>query len=120
MTFITMGKFILPMVDSEVFFVTKVNEAIVPLPAIRMNDAFETYVTSNNRLQHGSSAIRNNFGEYFPVAFKNTKNNCFTESSTATFSPLCVGRQNSFHQLQPLQKKEIAAHNVRQFASEFQ
>jgi hypothetical protein len=61
-----------------------------------MNDAFETYVTSNNRLQRGSSAIMNNFGEDFPVAFKNTKNNCFTESSTATFSLYASGAKTAF------------------------
>ena len=85
MTF-TMDKFILPVVDSKMFFIAKVNEAIVPSPAIRMNNAFEIYTTSNSRLQRGSPAIGNNFGEDFPVALKDTKNNCFAESPTATFS----------------------------------
>ena len=95
MTF-TMDKFILHVVDSKVFFIPKVNKAIVPSPAIRMNDAFEIYTTSNNRLQRGSSAIRNNFGEDFPVAFKDTKNNCFAEGSTATFSLYASGAKVAF------------------------
>ena len=95
MTF-TMHKFVLPVVDSEVFFITKVNEAIVPSPAIRMNDAFGIYTTPNNRLQRGSSAIRNNFGEDFPVAFKDTKNNCFAESPTPTFSLNASGAKVAF------------------------
>jgi len=95
MTF-TMDKFILPVVDSKVFFIAKVNEAIVPSPAIRMNDAFEIYTTSNNRLQRGSPAIGNNFGEDFPVAFKDTENNCFAESSTATFSLNASGAKVAF------------------------
>jgi len=95
MTF-TLDKFILPVVDSEVFFLTKVNEAIVPSPAIRMNDASETCTTSNNRLQPGSSAIRNDFGEDFPVGFKDTKNNCFAESPTATFSIYASGAKVVF------------------------
>ena len=95
MTF-TMDKFVLPVVDSEVFFIAKVNKAIVPSPAIRMNDAFETYTTSNNRLQRGSPAIRNNFGEDFPVALKDTKNNCFAESSPATVSLYASGAKVAF------------------------
>jgi len=90
MTF-TMDKFVLPVIDSEVFFIPKVNEAIVPSPAIRMDNAFEIYATSNNRLQRSSAAIWNNFSENFSVTFKDTKNNCFAESSTATLSfyPSC-------------------------------
>jgi len=95
MTF-TMDKFILPVVDSKVFFIAKVNEAIVPSPAIRMNNAFEIYTTSNSRLQRGSPAIGNNFGEDFPVAFKDTENNCFAESSTATFSLNASGAKVAF------------------------
>ena len=95
MTF-TMNKFVVPVIDSEVFFITKVNEAIVASPSIRMNDAFEIYPTSNNLLQRGSAAIRNNFGEDFPIAFKDTENNCFAESSTATFSFYASGTKVAF------------------------
>ena len=95
MTFIT-DKFIMPVVDSEVFFIPKVNQAIVPSPAIRMNDAFDVYTTSNNRLQGGSAAIWNDFGEDFPVAFKNTENNCFAESSPATFTLYTSGSKVAF------------------------
>ena len=61
-----------------------------------MNDASETYTTSNNRLQRGSSAIRNDFGEGFPVGFKDTKNNCFAESPTAAFSFYASGAKVAF------------------------
>ena len=95
MTF-TMDKFVLPVIDSEVFFIPKVNEAIVPSPAIRMDDAFEIYTTSNNRLQRGSPAIGNNFGEDLSVAFKDTKNNCFAESAAATFPLNASGAKVAF------------------------
>jgi hypothetical protein len=81
-----MNKFILTVVDSEVLFVTKVDQAIIPTPAIRMDDASEIYTTSNYRLQLGSSVIRDNFSKDFALAFEDAKNNSFAESTTASFS----------------------------------
>jgi len=81
-----MDEFILSMVDPKVLFITKVNESIVTSPTIRMDNAFKAHTASDNRLQRGSPAIRDNFGIHFPVAFEDAKNNSFTESSTASFA----------------------------------
>ena len=81
-----MDEFILSMVDPKVLFITKVDESIVTSPAIGMDNAFKTHTTSDNRLQCGSPAIRDNFGIYFPIAFEDAKYNSFTESSTASFA----------------------------------
>jgi hypothetical protein len=76
-------------------------------------------VTSNNRLQPGSSAIRNNFGEDFPVAFKNTKNNCFAKSSRPRF-PFMRRAPKQLSSTSTSPEKEDCRSQCWAFAYEFQ
>ena len=83
MTFI-MNKLILSMVDSKVFLIPEINEPVVAPPAVRMDYTFKIHTTSDNRLQRGSSAIWNNLCVDFSVSFEDTKDDCFSGSSTAS------------------------------------
>ena len=85
MTFI-MNKLILSMVDSEMFFVSEINESVVASPAVRMDHTLKIHSTSNNRLQRGSSAIRNYLSIDTSIASEDTEYDCFTESSPASLA----------------------------------
>jgi len=92
----SLNEFILSMVDPKVLFISQIHEPIIPSPAIGMDDAFKAYSASNNRLQRGSSAIRNNFCIHFPVAFEDTKDNCFSKGSSASFSFYSSSAEEAF------------------------
>jgi len=74
------------MVDPIMLFVTQIYQAIIPSPAVRMNDAVRVDSSVNNSLQRGFSAIRNNLDVNLSVPFKNTKNGSFFVSATAPFT----------------------------------
>lgn len=85
MTF-TKDEFVLPVVDSKVLFVAKVNKPVIASPSIRMDDTFKVNPASDDPLQRGFSAIQDDLGIHFSVAFEDAKNNSFTESATASFA----------------------------------
>ena len=80
-----LNEFILPMVDSEVLFVSQIHQSIISSPTIGMDDALKAYSTSDNRLQRGSSAIWNNFCIHLAVTFEDAKDDCFSKGSTSSF-----------------------------------
>ena len=53
-----LGKFVLAVIDAEMLSVTNINQAVVTTPAVRVDDAFEFDLATNNRLQRGFRAIR--------------------------------------------------------------
>ena len=72
------GKFILSVLHSIVLLITKVYEAIIATPAIRVNDAFGVYTASDNALQSGPGTVWNYFCIYTALPFKKTKYNRFS------------------------------------------
>jgi len=95
MTFI-MNKLILSMVDFEMFFISEINEPIVTSPAVRMYNTLEVHTTPDHRLQCGSPTVRNNLSEDTAIALEDTENNCFTESSTASFALNTTSAKETF------------------------
>jgi hypothetical protein len=64
------GKFVLTVIDAQMLAVTDVNQAVVTAPAVRIDDAFEFDFATNNRLQRGFGAIRNDFGVNVTIPLK--------------------------------------------------
>ena len=48
-----LGKFVLAVINAEVLSVTNINQAVVTAPTVRVDDAFEFDLATNNRLQRG-------------------------------------------------------------------
>ena len=71
------GKFIVRMLDAEVFLVSQIDEPVITSPTIGMNDAFKVYTSTYDALESGSGAIRNDFRLDVIIAFEQAENNGF-------------------------------------------
>ena len=118
MTF-AINKFILAVVDSKMLFVTKINEAVVASPAIRMNDTLETYSTTDNLLQRGFTAIRDDLSVDFPIASKNTKNYSFAKGTTASFAFNATSAEKAFINFNLTRKRRLFVTKVSNSFSNF-
>ena len=47
------GKFIVAMLHSEVLLIPQVDQTIIAAPAVRVDNTFEFYTTTNNALERG-------------------------------------------------------------------
>ena len=79
-------KFIRTMINTKVFFITNVNQAIVTSPTVRMNNTVQTYLSAYDLLQSGFRAIRNYFCIHFPISFKDSKYNSLSIGSSTSFA----------------------------------
>jgi hypothetical protein len=82
----TIYKFIYPMFNPIVLFITHINEAIVPSPIIGMNDTIRVYFASNNALKCLCGTIRNDFCVHFSTSLENSENRSLSTSATTPFS----------------------------------
>ncbi len=80
------GEFILAVLHSVVFLITKVYQAVVPAPSVRVNNTFRVYAATDNALQGGSGAIRDDFSVNPALSFKKAKNNSFASGSSPSQS----------------------------------
>lgn len=81
------GKFIVRMLDAEVFLVSQIDEPVITSPTIGMNDAFKVYTSTYDALESGSGAIRNDLRIDVIIAFEQAENNGFSACSTASDAP---------------------------------
>ena len=84
MTFSTC-KFVVAMMDSEMFFVSKIDQPIVTSPTVGVDHTLQVGFPTNNGLQCGFSAIWDNFCIDFTVSLEHTENGCFAKGSTPSF-----------------------------------
>src|SRR5215213_3780460 len=80
------GKHIVRMIDSQMLAVTDINQSVITAPAIGMNHAVERNLAANNGLQRFLLHVRHNLGVNLPVAFIDTKDNCFARCSATTLA----------------------------------
>ncbi len=80
------GKLIIRVRHAKMFRVTDINHPVIAAPAVRMNDRFSSDMTANNRLQSSGFTVWHNLGIDRPVAFENTKDDCFTRCAAPGFS----------------------------------
>ena len=74
------GKFIGSVVDSIMLFVTQIHKAIIASPVIGMDYTFWGYSTTDNLLQRGFGAIRNDLSVYFASSLQDAENGSFPEA----------------------------------------
>ena len=82
---LTIGKLVIAMVNTIMFFVSQVNQTTVTAPGIRMNNALRLHLAADNGLQGLSGAVRNDLGINLAATLKDSEDGGFTISSTATF-----------------------------------
>jgi hypothetical protein len=63
-----------------------IDKAIVAAPTVRVNDTFRLDLSTDNSLQCGFRAVRNNFGIDLSVAFEDTEDDGFPVGPTPTFA----------------------------------
>ena len=79
-------EFIAAMIDPEVLPVADIDEAVVAAPAVGIDDAFRSHLSSYNRLQRGFGAIRDNLGVDLPIAFEDTEDDSFSICATPSLA----------------------------------
>ena len=80
------GKFIFAMINTKVLAVTNIDQTVIATPAVRVDDAFQFYLSAYNRLQGGFRAIWNDFSINVTVPLKDAKDNRFAVCATASFA----------------------------------
>ena len=63
---LSIGEFIFSMVDAKMFSISDIDKSIVVTPSVGVDDAFHGDSNSDNGLQSGFGAIRNNFSIDLP------------------------------------------------------
>src|SRR6202163_696449 len=77
---------VLTMINSEMFRVTDIDQAVITAPAVRMNDGVQGHAPANYRLQRAFSAIRYNFRVNTAVALKDTKDDRLARGAASPFA----------------------------------
>ena len=74
------------MIDSEMFWLTEVNQAVVTAPATRVNSRFNPDASVNNGLQRFLLNIWDNLGEHFSVSFVDAEDNDLAACAATAFA----------------------------------
>jgi len=90
------GKFVLAVIDAQMLAVTDIDQAIVTTPAIRIDDAFEFDLATDNLLQRGFGAIWNDLGVDMTVPLKDAKDDRFAKCAAASFALDASGTKERF------------------------
>ena len=77
------GELTFSVLDPEVLFVTHIDEAVVPAPAVTVDDRLEPHTTPDHLLQRCFSAIRNDLGIDVLTTLKDTKYDRLASSSSS-------------------------------------
>ncbi len=67
------GKFVLPVAHLQVLSITDIDQAVIPSPVVRIDDTFETDLSTNILLQRGLRAIWRDLGIDAAVPFEDTE-----------------------------------------------
>ena len=76
--------FIAAMFHAKMFLIAQIHKAIIPAPAIRMDDAFKLNPTPDNALERTFGAIRDYFSVNTAIALEESKYNSFATSASAS------------------------------------
>lgn len=72
------GELVGTMIDSIMFRIADIHQAIIAAPAIGMNDCFRSDATTNNGLQRGLFAVRHDLGVNLAVALQEAEDDGLT------------------------------------------
>lgn len=78
-------KFILAMIHPEMFAISHIDQAIIPSPPIRIDHTVQGNLATNNGLQCGFSAVRDEFSVDLAIPLENPKDDSFAIGSSSSF-----------------------------------
>lgn len=78
---VLIGKLIVAMFYTKMLLIAEIHQAIIPTPAIGMDDAFKLNPSPDNALESAFGAVRDYFGVNTAIAFEEAKNNGFATCS---------------------------------------
>lgn len=84
---VLIDKFVITVLYTKMFTVSKVNKAVVSAPSVRVNNAFKLYPSSNNSLKGSLGTIRHDFRIDTTLPFEQAENNGFPLSASSPDAP---------------------------------
>lgn len=79
-------KLVLAMIDSQMFAITDIHQAVIAAPAITIDDGIKAHATTNNGLQGGLFAIGDDFCINAAITFEDAEDDSFATGSTTALA----------------------------------
>ena len=114
------GEFIPSVLDSQVLFVTDIDQAVVPSPAVGMHHRVEADAAANGFLQGLFATIRDDLGVDLSVSFEDAKDNGLACSPPAAFTPNTFGSEVGFVDFDLPGKRRLSFAMLSDAATQFQ
>ena len=92
----TIDELIVPVIDAEVLIVADIDQAFVAGPTVGVHHGVRGDFASNNGLQRGFFAIRNDFGVDAIAAFEESEDDSFTTGTATAFTTNASGAKVRF------------------------
>ena len=83
---LVVGEFVAAMIDSKVFGVTDVYQAVIAAPAIAVDDAVQRHLAANDLLQRGFPGIRYDLGDDPAVALEQAEDDGLATCTAPSFA----------------------------------
>lgn len=93
---VSVGEFILCVLDSQVFFVTDIDQAVVASPSVRVHHGVEADAAADGFLQGLFATIRDDLGIDLSVSFEDAKDDSLACGTPAAFAPNTFGSEVGF------------------------
>mgnify|MGYP006987148843 CR=1 FL=1 len=100
-------EFIPAMVHPVMPFIPQINKTIIGAEPVTVNDAVQGYLPTYNGLESLPGAIRNNLRKDLSLPFQDSKDRCFTSSSTTSLAPYSPGSKIRFIHLDLARKGRL-------------
>ena len=89
----TPGEFILTVMDPKMFIESHVDQAIIPSPSVRVNQALRIGFATDHRLENRLARIGDDFRVHPIAALQKPEDDRFSTGATASLSPDPVGTE---------------------------
>ena len=114
------GEFIPSVLDAQVFFVTDIDQAVIPSPAIGVNHRVQADATADGFLQGLFATIGDDLGVDLPVSFEDAKDNGLACSTPTSFAPNAFGSEVGLVDFDLPGKRRLRFAMLGNTATEFQ
>ena len=87
------NKFVFPVVHSEMFLVSQIDQSVISSPSVRVNDALQVDASPDNALESITTTIRHNFSVDLSLSFEYAKDDCFAVSAPSSLAFYTTGAE---------------------------
>ena len=114
------GKFIPSVLDAQVLFVTHIDQAVVPSPAVGVHHRIQADAAANGFLQGLFATIGDNLGVDLSVSFEDAKDNGLAGRPPASFTSNAFGSEVGFVDFDLPGKRRLRFAMLGNTATEFE